>query len=79
MKIKMNQYQLRALIFSIRKHKANLRAKAEILAQAIVDKANLNIDTLELQKLFKNALCNRRRKQFYSDLLASVIYDNSNN
>ena len=48
MKIKMNQYQLRALIFSIRKHKANLRAKAEILAQAIVDKANLNIDTLEL-------------------------------
>ena len=77
--MKMNQYQLRALIFSIRKYKANLRAKAEILAQAIVDKANLNIDTLELQKLFKNALSNRRRKQFYSDLLASVIYNNSNN
>lgn len=77
--MKMNQDRLRALIFSIRKHKANLRAKAEILAQSIVDKANLNIDTLELQKLFKNALSNRRRKQFYSDLLASVIYDDSNN
>ena len=79
MKIKMDQYQLKALIFSIRKHKANLRAKAEILAQAIIDKANLNIDTLDLQKLFKNALSNRRRKQFYSDLLASVIYNDSNN
>lgn len=77
--MKMNQDQLRALIFSIRKNKANLRAKAEILAQAIVDKANLNIDTLELQKLFKNALSNRRRKQFYSDLLASIIYNDSNN
>ena len=77
--MKMNQDQLRALIFSIRKHKANLRAKAETLAQAIVDKANLNIDTIELQKLFKNALSNRRRKQFYSDLLASVIHNDSNN